>query len=53
MEAINKIFSDLMQMPYVRAGFILAGSMAAALFARLVFTRLILSWSKKDQDPGR
>ena len=49
MEPINKIFSDLMQMPYVRAGFILAGSMAAALFARLVFTRLILSWSKKTR----
>ena len=49
MEPINKIFSDLMQMPYVRVGFILAGSMAAALFARLIFTRLILSWSKKTR----
>jgi MscS family membrane protein len=49
MEPINKIFSDLMQMPFVRVGFILAGSMAAALFARLVFTRLILSWSKKTR----
>ena len=47
MEPINKIFSDLMQMPFVRAGFILAGAMAAALLARFIFTRLILSWSKK------
>ena len=49
MEQINKIFSDLIQMPYVRAGFILAASMAAAILARLVFTRLILSWSKKTK----
>ncbi|MCG2715730.1 MAG: mechanosensitive ion channel family protein [Candidatus Marinimicrobia bacterium] len=49
MEPINKIFSDLMQMPFVRAGFILAGSMVAALLARLIFTRLILSWSAKTK----
>ncbi len=49
MEQISKIFSDLMQIPYVRVGFILAGSMVAALFARFVFFRLILSWSKKTK----
>ncbi|MCJ7693321.1 MAG: mechanosensitive ion channel family protein [Sedimentisphaerales bacterium] len=49
MEQISKIFFDLLQIPVVRAGFILAGSMAAALLVRLVFTRLILSWSKKTK----
>ncbi len=49
MEQISKIFFDLLQIPAVRVGFILAGSMVAALFARLVFFRLILSWSKKTK----
>jgi len=49
MEPINKFFPDLMQMPFVRAGFILVGSMVAALLARLIFTRLILSWSAKTR----
>jgi len=49
MEQISKVFFDLLQIPAVRVGFILAGSMVAALFARLVFFRLILSWSKKTK----
>lgn len=49
MEQISKIFFDLLQIPAVRVGFILAGSMVVALFARLVFFRLILSWSKKTR----
>lgn len=47
MEQMIRIFFDLLQMPYVRIGFILAGSIVAALFARLVVME------QKDQDVSR